>query len=91
MRRIVQVPPESIKVLPLASLMERFENWLLLGWAGLKRNQGSNYMAKKRKAKKTNIKRKRTAKLKKKWSTPKLKKRLPPKDIALLKKSERAV
>jgi hypothetical protein len=31
-------------------------------------------MAKKRKAKKTNIKRKRTAKLKKKWSTPQVKK-----------------
>jgi hypothetical protein len=48
-------------------------------------------MAKKRKAKKTKIKLKRTAKLKKKWSTPKLKKRLPAKDIALLKKTQRAV
>jgi hypothetical protein len=48
-------------------------------------------MAKKRKAKKTKIKLKRTAKLKKKWSTPKLKKRLPAKDIALLKEAQRAV
>jgi hypothetical protein len=48
-------------------------------------------MAKKRKAKKTKIKLERTAKLKKKWSTPKLKKRLPPKDIALLKKTQRAI
>ena len=43
-------------------------------------------MAKKRKAKKTN-KRKRTAKKnkpKKKWSTPKVKKWLPPKSDALI-------
>jgi hypothetical protein len=48
-------------------------------------------MAKKRKAKKTKIKLKRTAKLKKQWSSPKLKKRLPAKDIALLKKTQRAI
>jgi hypothetical protein len=44
-------------------------------------------MAKKRKAKKTKIKRKRTAKKnkpKKKWSTPKVKKWLPPKSDALI-------
>jgi hypothetical protein len=48
-------------------------------------------MAKKRKAKKTKIKLKRTAKLKKQWSSQKLKKRLPAKDIALLKKTQRAI
>jgi hypothetical protein len=43
-----------------------------------------NYMAKKRKAKKTKIKRKRTAKKNKEWSTPKVNKWLPPKGDALI-------
>ena len=41
-------------------------------------------MAKKRKAKKIKIKRKRAAKTYKEWSTPKVKKWLPPKGDAFI-------
>jgi hypothetical protein len=43
-------------------------------------------MAKKRKAKKTKIKRKRTAKKNKEWSTPKVNKWLPPKGDVLIER-----
>jgi hypothetical protein len=69
--------------LPLALLMGGFENWLcLLAVLQLpailsKMKSKGQLHGQKRKAKKTKIKRKRTAKKNKEWSTPKVNKWLP--------------